>query len=470
MKFTGNLGLKKPEGTDVVNIDDLNQNFDILDVEVVKVASPTQNGRMSAADKAKLDGIEAGAQRNTVTSVNNKTGAVILTASDVGASPTGHTHTFAEITSKPTTLAGYGITDAIPTSQKGAANGVASLDASTKVPTSQLHSASTSVAGIVQLNNDINSTSTTQAATANAVKQAYDKAIQAETNAKSYTDQQLAAHLADYVKHPADGGTTGGTATAYTCSSNPAPTALVDKIGVVITAHVDSGANPTLNWNNLGAKPIKKPNGNAAILKAGGIYTLRYSAVSGNFIVQGEGASGNATASDLLSGKTASTDAGDIVGTMPNKVGSGTIITPSTSDIAIPQGYYGGVLADGKVKGDANLIAENIKKDVSIFGVIGSLTSEKKATGTVTSYYDSRLGRCIVSRSGLSFPVKTVLLSNSAPNRLYAFSDDYVPMAMGFDNMYNVSSTTLYKSLSNGSFTVEVLGNSGITFNFIAIG
>ena len=112
MQYTGNLGLKKPEGTDVVNIDDLNQNFDILDVEVVKVASPSQNGRMSAADKAKLDGIEAGAQRNTVTSVNNKTGAVILTASDVGASPTGHTHTFAEITSKPTTLSGYGITDA----------------------------------------------------------------------------------------------------------------------------------------------------------------------------------------------------------------------------------------------------------------------------------------------------------------------------------------------------------------------
>lgn len=188
MQLTGNLSLKKPEGTDVVNIDDFNQNFDILDAEVTKLATASQAGRMSAADKAKLDGIEAGAQRNTVTSVNNKTGAVILTASDVGASPTGHTHTFAEITSKPTTLAGYGITDAIPTSQKGAANGVASLDASTKVPTSQLYSASTSVAGIVQLNNAINSTSTTQAATANAVKQAYDKAIQAETNAKAYTD------------------------------------------------------------------------------------------------------------------------------------------------------------------------------------------------------------------------------------------------------------------------------------------
>lgn len=177
MQLTGNLSLKKPEGTDVVNIDDLNQNMDILDVEVTKLATPSQNGRMSAADKAKLDGIEAGAQRNTVTSVNNKTGAVTLTASDVGASPTGHTHTFAEITSKPTTLSGYGITDAIPASQKGSANGVASLDGSAKVPTTQLPPASTTQAGIVQLNDTLTSTSTTQAATANAVKQVNDAVV-----------------------------------------------------------------------------------------------------------------------------------------------------------------------------------------------------------------------------------------------------------------------------------------------------
>ena len=207
MKLTGNLGLKKPEGTDVVNIDDLNQNFDILDVEVTKLATASEAGRMSAADKVKLDGIEPGAQRNTVTSVNGKTGAVSLTASDVGASPTGHTHAFAEITSKPTTLSGYGITDAIPASQKGAANGVASLDGSTKVPTSQLPTASTNAPGIVQLNDTVSSTSTTQAATANAVKQVNDAVVahsadttkhvtaaeraawnSAEANAKAYTD------------------------------------------------------------------------------------------------------------------------------------------------------------------------------------------------------------------------------------------------------------------------------------------
>ena len=121
-----------------------------------------------------------------VTSVNGRTGAVSLTASDVGASPTGHTHTFAELTNKPTTLGGYGITDAIPISQKGTANGVASLDGNVKVPISQLPSASTVSAGIVQLNDTVSSTSTTQAATANAVKQVNDAlaAHSAETASK----------------------------------------------------------------------------------------------------------------------------------------------------------------------------------------------------------------------------------------------------------------------------------------------
>ena len=51
-----------------------------------------------------------------------------------------HSHTFASITDKPATLDGYGITDAIPLSQKGLANGVATLDASGLIPSTQLPS------------------------------------------------------------------------------------------------------------------------------------------------------------------------------------------------------------------------------------------------------------------------------------------------------------------------------------------
>lgn len=44
-----------------------------------------------------------------------------------------HEHTFAAITAKPTTLAGFGIGDAVATTEKGAANGVAPLGADAKI-------------------------------------------------------------------------------------------------------------------------------------------------------------------------------------------------------------------------------------------------------------------------------------------------------------------------------------------------
>lgn len=61
MKTTSNLGLKKPDGTDVVDITVLNDNADKLDTEVTKLANTTEAGRMSAADKTKLNGIATGA-------------------------------------------------------------------------------------------------------------------------------------------------------------------------------------------------------------------------------------------------------------------------------------------------------------------------------------------------------------------------------------------------------------------------
>lgn len=67
MKYTGNYNLKKPEGSDVVNIDDLNDNADIIDQKLKEIEDSVEN-------------IEV-----PVTSVNGKTGDVELTAEDVGA-------------------------------------------------------------------------------------------------------------------------------------------------------------------------------------------------------------------------------------------------------------------------------------------------------------------------------------------------------------------------------------------------
>ena len=65
---------------------------------------------------------------------------------------------------------------------------------------------------------------------------------------------------------------------------------LVDGLCVAVKINVQNTGVSTINVNGLGAKSIKKANGNdvaSGNLKAGSIYTLRYNGT--NFILQGEG-------------------------------------------------------------------------------------------------------------------------------------------------------------------------------------
>ncbi|MTI56167.1 hypothetical protein [Geosporobacter ferrireducens] len=49
MQYTGNYGLKKPDGADVVNVQDINDNMDILDTTVKTLADTMQDGAVSEA-------------------------------------------------------------------------------------------------------------------------------------------------------------------------------------------------------------------------------------------------------------------------------------------------------------------------------------------------------------------------------------------------------------------------------------
>ena len=108
------------------------------------------------------------------------------------------------------------------------------------------------------------------------------------------------------------------------------------------------------------------------------------------------GANGNATAADVLTGKTFS-KAGEngLVGTMPNR--AAVTITPNTTDQAIPDGYHNG---EGKVVGDANLAAANIKTGKSIFGVSGSLieaAGDANASNVITGKTFSKAGQANIA-------------------------------------------------------------------------
>ena len=90
-----------------------------------------------SAFKTKLDGIEAGAQVNAVTSVAGKTGAVTLAKTDVGLGSVDNTSDLG----KPISTATQAALDAkVSATEKGAVNGVTPLDASGKVPATYLPS------------------------------------------------------------------------------------------------------------------------------------------------------------------------------------------------------------------------------------------------------------------------------------------------------------------------------------------
>ena len=75
-------------------------------------ATTSAAGLMSSTDKSKLDGIEAGAQKNTVTGIKGnaessyRTGNVNLTPAKIGAAAASHTHTIANVTNLQSTLDG----------------------------------------------------------------------------------------------------------------------------------------------------------------------------------------------------------------------------------------------------------------------------------------------------------------------------------------------------------------------------
>lgn len=97
----------------------------------------------------------------------------------------------------------------------------------------------------------------------------------------------------------------------------------------------------------------------------------------------------NATASEILSGKTAYVNAQKVTGSMPNRGAVTGVIDEVDEVYHIPSGYHDG---SGTVAIDsteqAKIIASNIKDGVEILGVTGTYTGEgvTSQTKNVTPY------------------------------------------------------------------------------------
>lgn len=253
-------------------------------------------------------------------------------------------------------------------------------------------------------------------------------------------------HISDYVRQPGY-AVTAGTGNAYTVTTDPAPTAYVDGMGIVIRANRTNTGASTLNWNGLGAVPIVDAKGNPLIagkIPNGARLSLRYSSAAGNFQLQGEGGEyGTATPAEVMQGYTIGTEegvvpgtltlsgnaaAGDVIagqtfyntnpkskitgtlaltgdaaaaqvlsgrtfyntnpksrltGTMANRGAVTNTITTQGGQYTIPQGYHSG---SGVVTASfPNLIPGNVKQGVNIGGVVGTLPPGIAGTATINS-------------------------------------------------------------------------------------
>lgn len=84
-------------------------------------------------------------------------------------------------------------------------------------------------------------------------------------------------------------------------------------------------------------------------------------------------AGADATAANILSGKTAFGPSGEIEGSMANNGSTSGTISTKAGTVTIPAGYTTGGTVSISTTEQAKVIASNIKSGVTLLGVAGSL-------------------------------------------------------------------------------------------------
>lgn len=187
----------------------------------------------------------------------------------------------------------------------------------------------------------------------------------------------LTTHKAEDAIHLA-----GGTANAITITTG-ANYSYGQFKQLKFKATANNTGNVTINVDGKGAVPGLKFDGTqlaAGAIKANKVYDWYYDTASGGRFFLIAKASGNATAGDVLAPKTFSSDEGEFVGTLVDRPPN-TLAVSSWGDGAgslyarIPLGAYRTPTHNGNaevVVEDSDYIASNIKKDVNMFGLIGT--------------------------------------------------------------------------------------------------
>ncbi|MFI2133031.1 phage tail protein [Lysinibacillus fusiformis] len=261
-----------------------------------------------------------------------------------------------------------------------------------------------------------------------ASKKYVDDKVATVVSGLENAQQQLKNHEVDYVKHPGYGVTTFSSPT-YSVTLSPAPPQYVDGMGLVLRLNADQVAgNAAINVNGLGVKNILNSKGfSVTNLKKDVIYSFRYSAAKGAFILQGE--------SEVEIDQQ--------------------IIKPSTTRQTILKGLHDGT---GYVEGDSNLTASNILAGKTIFGITGNVQPKQFRIFYIT-------GNDAFEKIDWGFPFKVLTVVNGLGNITVYLSEikdgylgggNYTPGMGKFTT--DGASVEFYYYKNGGTYTIKVYG------------
>ena len=196
--------------------------------------------------------------------------------------------------------------------------------------------------------------------------------------------------------------------------------------------------------------------------------------VSGNSNVVDTSA-GDATAAQILSGKKAYVDGKLITGTIASQ-GAQTI-TPGTSNKTIASGKY--LSGTQTIAGDANLVAGNIKKGTSIFGITGTYNpsiSSIHTSVTIANGSTATIPRTTLVANALMYKGGTYYTYNIGsgqymvhPNWYYSNYSYYCGIVAASDSTFTirnksgVSVDIYYSYVPSGLKTASITIENGAT-------
>jgi len=503
LKTTTNYGFKQPEGTDIVNIDDISDNFGSVDTEIKKAndkvvahegkggtvhadVTTTTSGFMSAADKVKLNGVAANANNYShptgdgnlhvpATGTTNsgkvlKSGATAgslawgtLTSTDVGALPTSHEGQGGSVHADVTTTAS-GFMSAV---DKTKLNGIAA-GAQTNQNAVQSIQAVTPTGIVVGTATAANTTDTIQLKEGNNIDIAVSGKTLTLNNTYSYTHPTSDGNL----HVPATGTSNNGKVlkAGATAGSLEWGTLTSTDVGALATSHQGQGgsvhADVTTSASGfMSASDKTKLNGIAS-----GAQTNQNAVQSIQAVTSSGTAIGTATASNA-------TD------TIQLKEGDNISITASGKALTLNNTYsYTHPTGDGNVHVPATGTTNNgkvLKAGATANSSSWGQVAWSEVTGIPSSFPGSVTGNAAtanrlanartVSLSGdatgsVSFDGSananiTVTVADDSHNHIIANVDG---LQSALDGKSSTSHTHSYLPLSGGSLTGQLYANGGI--------